>query len=369
MVFSMNYKIAVIPGDGIGPEVINEGVKVLKAAQKITPGLTLQFISCKAGADCYQETGIPFPKEAYQACLEADAIYLGAVGYPDVLMPDGTEISGEVVLKLRFDLDLYAGVRPIKLYPGVDSLLRNRQAGDIDYVILRENTEGLYASRGSGTLLRGEVATDTLVVTRKGTERIIRYGFELAKKRKGAPQDRKKRVTCVDKANVLRSYAFFRQIYEEVAGGYGDIEQDYAYIDAMALWMNQIPEYYDVVVTENMFGDILSDLAASTVGGMGMAPSGDIGDRHAVFQPSHGTAPTIAGKGIANPIATILSGSMMLEWLGSRHQDAQACEAARKVEDAVTQVLAEGKIRTPDIGGSAKTSEVGDAMVEKLVIT
>lgn len=362
----MNYQIAVIPGDGIGPEVINEGIKVIEAVQRRIPGLSLKFTRYKAGADCYRETGIPFPKEAYKACIEADAIYLGAVGYPDVLMPDGTEIAGEVVLKLRFDLDLYAGVRPIKLYPGIDSVLKGRTAGDIDYVILRENTEGLYASRGGGNLLRGEVTTDTMVLTRKGTERIIRYAFELAKKRKGAPKDGRKRVTCVDKANVLKSYAFFRKIYHEVARDYPDIDRDYAYIDAMVLWMNQIPEHYDVIVTENMFGDIISDLAASTVGGMGMAPSGDIGDHHAVFQPSHGTAPTLAGKGIANPLATILSGSMMLEWLGSRHRDAQALEAAQKIEEAVTRVLAEGKVRTPDIGGSAKTWEVGDAIVERL---
>jgi 3-isopropylmalate dehydrogenase len=205
-----------------------------------------------------------------------------------------------------------------------------------------------------------------MVLTRKGTERIIRYAFELAKKRKGAPKDGRKRVTCVDKANVLKSYAFFRKIYNEVAGDYPDIDRDYAYIDAMVLWMNQIPEHYDVIVTENMFGDIISDLAASTVGGMGMAPSGDIGEYHAVFQPSHGTAPTLAGKGIANPIATILSGSMMLEWLGFRHRDTQALEAAQKIEEAVTRVLAEGKVKTPDIGGSAKTWEVGDAIVERL---
>lgn len=363
----MNYQIVVIPGDGIGPEVIAEGVKVLQAIQKCTPGLTFEFMTYKAGADCYREIGIPFPREAYKACKEAAAIYLGAVGYPDVLMPDGTEIAGEVVLKLRFDLDLYAGVRPIKLYPGISSLLKDQKPGDIDYVILRENTEGLYASRGGGSLLRGEVATDTLIMTRKGTERIIRYAFELAKKRDGAPQDKKKRVTCVDKANVLKSYAFFRKIYDEVAGGYPEIEQDYAYIDAMVLWMNQIPEHYDIIVTENMFGDIISDLAASTIGGMGMAPSGDIGDHHAVFQPSHGTAPTIAGKSIANPVATILSGSMMLEWLGSQHQDTQAFEAARKIEKAVTMVLAEGTVKTPDIGGNSKTWEVGNAIVEKLL--
>lgn len=346
--------------------MIREGIKVLRAVQERTPGLNLEFTTYRAGADCYRETGVPFPKEAYKACVEADGIYLGAVGYPDVLMPDGTEIAGEVVLRLRFDLDLYAGVRPIKLYPGVTSILRDRRPGDIDYVILRENTEGLYASRGGGNLLRGEVATDTLVMTRKGTERIVRYAFELAKKRNGAPLDGKKRVTCVDKANVLKSFAFFRRIYDAVAPDYPEVERDYAYIDAMVLWMNQTPERYDVAVTENMFGDIISDLAASTVGGMGMAPSGDIGDRHAVFQPSHGTAPTIAGKGIANPIATILSGRMLLEWLGSRHRDAQALEAAQKIESAVTRVLAEGKVRTPDLGGGAKTWEVGEAIVERL---
>jgi len=249
----------------------------------------------------------------------------------------------------------------------VYSPLKDKQASGIDYVIVRENVEGLYASRGGGTNLRDEVATDTLVITRKGTEKIVKYAFELAKRRNGAPVDGKRRVTCVDKSNVLRSYAFFRKVYDDVAADYQEIERDYAYIDAMALWQVQRPEFYDVVVAENMFGDIISDLGAGTVGGMGMAPSGDIGDKHGLFQPAHGSAPTIAGKGIANPIATILSGSMMLEWLGIRHNDNIALNAAKRIEAAVRDVLEKDNILTQDIGGNARTSEIGDAIAERAV--
>jgi len=354
------YQIAVLPGDGVGPEVVREGLNVLRSAMAVTPGLRLEFAEYEAGAELYRRTGVALPAEVFAACQAADAIFFGAVGHPDVRLPDGTEAHGEVMFKLRFDLDLYAGLRPIKLYPGVESALRRAKA--IDYVIVRENVEGLYAARGGGNLLRGEVATDTIIITRKGTERIVDYAFRLARKRHGRASDGRKMVTCCDKANVLRSYAYFRRVYDEVAARYPDVGRDYAYVDAMTLWQVLAPEQYDVVVAENMFGDIISDLAAGTVGGMGMAPSGDIGDEHAVFQPSHGTAPTIAGQGIANPIATILSGALMLDWLGERHGDAAAVEAGRRVEAAVERVLAEGRTRPRDLGGSASTGRVDEAV-------
>lgn len=354
------YNIAVLPGDGVGPEVVREGVNVLRSAMVAVPELKLQFTEYEAGAELYQRTGVAMPAETFAACEAADAIFFGAVGHPDIRLPDGTEVHGEVMFKLRFDLDLYAGLRPIKLYPGVEGALRKPKA--IDYVILRENVEGLYAARGGGNLLRGEVATDTLIITRKGTERIVDYAFRLARKRQGRPTDGKRQVTCVDKANVLRSYAYFRRVYDEVASRYPDVGRDYAYVDAMTLWQVLAPEQYDVVVAENMFGDIISDLAAGTIGGMGMAPSGDIGDEHAVFQPSHGTAPTIAGQGIANPIATILSGALMLDWLGERHGDPHAVEAGRRIEAAVERVLAEGRARPRDLGGNSSTGEVGEAI-------
>lgn len=360
------YNIAVLPGDGIGPEIIEEGLKILKAVEEVCSELKMNFTTYETSATLYARTGVALPQEVFDECAKADAIFFGSVGLPDIRLPDGTEVGGEIMFRLRFDLDLYAGVRPVKLYPNVDSPLKDKQAGGIDYVIVRENVEGLYASRGGGTNIRDEVTTDTMVITRKGTEKIVKYAFELAKRRNGAPVDGKRRVTCVDKSNVLRSYAFFRKVYDDVATHYPEIEKDYAYIDAMTLWQVQRPEFYDVVVAENMFGDIISDLGAGTVGGMGMAPSGDIGDKHGLFQSAHGSAPTIAGKGIANPIATILSGSMMLEWLGIRHNDHIALNAAKRIEAAVRNVLEEDNILTQDIGGNARTSEMGDAIAEKV---
>jgi 3-isopropylmalate dehydrogenase len=214
--------------------------------------------------------------------------------------------------------------------------------------------------------VRNEVATDTIIMTRTGIEKITHFAFKLAEKRSGRPLDGQQIVTCVDKANVLSSFAYFRKIYDEVADSYSGIKRDYAYVDAMTLYQVLNPDHYDVVVAENMFGDIISDLSSATVGGLGMAPSGDIGDEHAMFQPSHGTAPSIAGKNIANPLATILSAGMMLEWLGERNQDQQAILAANDIERAVSAVLKEGRIRTSDIGGSSSTSEVGEAVLSEL---
>ena len=356
------YSIAVLAGDGIGPEVMAEAIKVLDAAVLATPGLRLSYTEYEVGAALYKRTGVAMPPEVFEACTKADAIFLGAVGLPDVRLPDGTEAQGEVMFKLRFGLDLYAGIRPIKLYAGVAGALRSGKP--IDYVIMRENVEGLYASRFGGCILRDEVATDTIIVTRTGTRRIVEYAFRMARRRNGRPCDGRRVVTCVDKSNVLRSYAFFRRIFDEVAEEYPDIARDYAYVDAMTAWQVLYPDHYDVVVAENMFGDIISDLGAATVGGLGMAPSADVGDHHGLFQPAHGTAPDIAGKGIANPIATILSARMMLEWLADRHSDNTAAAAARRIEDAVAYVLTQGKVLSQDLGGSARTWEVGEAIAD-----
>jgi 3-isopropylmalate dehydrogenase len=356
------YRIAVVAGDGIGPEVIDEALKVLRAVTG--DGLALEFEPVEAGATCYRRTGTDLPRETLEVCQAADAILFGAAGLPDVRFPDGTELAPQ--LTLRVALDLYVGYRPIKLYPGVAGPLRLADGQRIDYVIVRENTEGLYASRGAGVRVGDHAATDTLVITRAGASRICRQAFELARRRAGALADGRRRVTGVDKANVLKSYAFFREVFDEVAADYPDIEAQHAYIDAMAAYLVQAPGRYDVVVTENMFGDILSDLAAATIGGLGMAPSGDIGDHHALFQPSHGTAPDIAGKGIANPLATILSAALMLDWLGRQHGDATATAAGRRLEGAVERVLREGRVRSPDLGGGASTTEVGDAVAGAL---
>ena len=357
------YRIAVVAGDGIGPEVMAEALKVLHAVA--LPGrIEFAFEEVEAGAACYRRTGEELPRETLEVCQAADAILFGAAGLPDVRFPDGTEIAPQ--LTLRIALDLYVGLRPIRLHPGIPTPLRLGDRDRIDYVILRENTEGLYASRGAGVLVGGHVATDTLVVTRPGVLRICRQAFELARRRRGAPRDGVRRVTLVDKANVLKSYAFFRALFDEVAADYPDIQAEHAYVDAMTMYLVQRPGHYDVVVAENMFGDILSDLAAATVGGLGMAPSGDIGDHYALFQPSHGTAPDIAGKGIANPLATILSAGLMLEWLGRRDGNDDAASAAGQIEAAVDVVTQAGRVLTPDLGGPGTTNALGDAVVAAL---
>jgi 3-isopropylmalate dehydrogenase len=276
------------------------------------------------------------------------------MGHPDIRKPDGTELTPQVTLRVA--LDLYAGVRPCKLYPGARTPLANVKPGEIDLIILREQTEGLFASQQGGIVLHDDLATDTLVMTRRGIERICEFAFQLARRK----------VTCVDKANIFKSYAFFRKVFDEVAAKHPKIAKQHAYIDAQALHLVQKPQQFDVLVTENMFGDILSDLAAGLIGGMGMAPSGDIGDQHAVFQPAHGTAPDIAGKGIANPIAAILSAGMMLDWLGRRHQNAHLQRASASIERAVSEVLVEGKTLPVDQGGSATTQAVGAAIAARV---
>jgi 3-isopropylmalate dehydrogenase len=356
------YRITVIPGDGIGHEVMAEALKVLRVVEAAVPGLAFACREYPAGANCCQETGTDLPAETLQACREADAILFGSAGLPDVRQPDGTEIRPQI--KLRKQLDLYAGVRPIKRYAGVPPVL----AGDppIDYVILRENTEGLFASEAGGAGVGTQVAVDSLVITRSGTERIARWAFKLAGQRRGAPADGVRRVTCVDKANVFRSMAFFRQVFSETAAAFPEIRAEHAYVDAMTLFMVTRPLRYDVLVCENMFGDILSDLGAGTVGGLGVAPSGDIGDSHGLFQPSHGTAPDIAGKGVANPIAQILSARMMLDWLAESRGDVRCARAATAIERAVEATLADPRHHTADLGGSARTAAVGDAVAHAI---
>ncbi|MBM4071890.1 MAG: isocitrate/isopropylmalate dehydrogenase family protein [Planctomycetes bacterium] len=353
------FEIAVLPGDGIGIDVTAEAVKVLQATQRRFASFSLNLRSHECGAICYQETGDDLPPSTLDAVRAADAVLLGAMGHPDIRKPDGTELTPQVTLRVL--LDLYAGVRPSKLYPGARTPLADVRPGSIDFVVLREQTEGLFASQTGGVVLGNQVATETLVMTRPGVRRICEFAFQLARDRQ-ANQQRPRKVTCVDKANIFKSFAFFRKIFDEVASDYQDIHAEHAYIDAQALHLVQRPGRFDVLVTENMFGDILSDLAAGLIGGMGMAPSGDIGDRYAVFQPAHGTAPDIAGKGIANPIAAILSAAMMLDWLGKRHRHADLVNAGQAIETSVIRVLEEGKILPVDQGGSGTTTQLGDAI-------
>ncbi len=357
------YQIATIEGDGIGPEVTQATIRVLNEA---CGSDLLDFVMLNGGAGHYQKSGEVLPEETFAACRDMDAVLHGAAGLPGVVYPDGTEVGNDLHLRLRFRLDLYANVRPVKLLPGVLSPLRAFEGGGIDYVIIRENTEGLYASRGAGVLLRDEFASDSLVITRKGTERVARFAFELARKRNGAPRDGKSRVTVCDKANILRSYAFFRAVCDDVHGAYQDVEIDYAYADAITVHMVKRPDFYDVIVAENMFGDIISDLGAATVGGMGISPSGEIGDKHALFQGAHGSAPDIAGRNIASPVATILSAVMMLRWLGDTRNDATLTQAGDRIERAVGQVLSAGETVPHDLGGSASCTDVAEAVCKAL---
>jgi 3-isopropylmalate dehydrogenase len=357
------YEIAVVHGDGIGPEVCQAAIDVLKATPVAN---ALSFVEYEAGAEYYLKAGRAFSDETFDACKRADAILHGAAGLPNVTYPDGTEAGSEFGLQLRFRLDLYANIRPIKLRPGITSRLRGVKPGDIDYIVLRENTEGLYAARNAGVILRNEMAVDSLVVTRTGIERICRTAFELARKRNGAPGDGKKRVTCCDKANIVRTYAFFRRVFNEVAEQYPDIEADYAYADAMTVYMLERPQHYDVIVAENMFGDIISDLAAATVGSMGMSPSSELGDNNGFFQAAHGSAPTIAGQNIANPYGSILSAASMLQWLGDRHGDAGLTSAAAAIEVAVDAATSTPGGLTRDLGGQATTSAIAQLVIEGL---
>lgn len=363
---SRKYKIAVLPGDGVGREVVPEAVKALKAAQETVTGLELDFAEFECGFEYYQKTGVPWPPEAYQACRESDAILYGAVGLPGV---EGLEHIVYVHRKLRLDLDLYANVRPVKLRENVKCPLAGKKPGVIDFVIVRENTEGLYTPM-RGILTRGEaaeVAVDVKIVTRKGSERIVKYAFELCRKRgKGAPMDGRLRVTCVDKSTVLRSCALFREVYNEVAENHPDIEKDYALIDAWTQWAIRHPERYNVVVTTNLFGDIITDMMAAIQGGLGMAPSAEVGDRYGMFRPIHGSAPKYYGQHVINPMATILSAKMLMEWLADRHNDQSAREAANRIEKAVDQTLKAGRVLTQDLGGTSRTHEVGDEIAKKI---
>jgi 3-isopropylmalate dehydrogenase len=356
------FHIAVLAGDGIGEEVMGAAVEVLEAGSRRAGGVSFEFEHLPGGAGLYRDTGEALSEENYRRAGEADAILFGAMGLPDVRRADGTEPAPQ--LDLRFGYELYAGVRPVRAFPGTPLALGDPRAAEIDLVIIRESTEGLFASRGKGVVEDDAIARDTMVITRSVCERLFDFSFELARRRKqkGCPG----RVTCVDKSNVFTSMAFFRKIFDERAARYPDIAADHHYVDATALDLVRKPWEFDVLVMENMYGDILSDLAAALVGGMGMAASADIGDAHGLFQPAHGSAPDIAGKGIANPLAMILSAAMMLEWLGHRH-DVGACrEAAVAIEDAVAGALASAGVLPVDLGGSADTVSVARAVIDRL---
>jgi 3-isopropylmalate dehydrogenase len=346
-----DFRIAVLPGDGIGREVMAPCLTLLEAVTSAT-GLRLRLDSYEAGAELYSRTGVALPAEVLDAAASADAILLGAMGHPDIRYPNGTEVVPQIDLRDHFEL--YAGLRPIRALPGVRTTLADPRARDIDFVVVRESTEGLFAARNE-TRRDGDAAVfDTMRITRRGCVRLFESAFALARNRRR----RSPKVTCVDKANVLPSMAFFREIFMECASAHPDVATDCVYVDAAALRFVKAPWDLDVVVTENMFGDILSDLGAGLIGGMGMAPSADIGERQAVFQPCHGTAPDIAGRGLANPTAMFLSAAMMLDWLGDRH-DVSSCQAAAgMLTGAVERAFADGTLVPTEHGGSAGTAAI-----------
>lgn len=356
------FEIAVMPGEGIGPEVMEAATAVLKAVEK-RHGIVLALETVSGGAHQYRETGVAMTEDAFRVADRVDAILFGAMGWPDIRRPDGTEPAPQ--LDLRFRLGLYAGLRPFRAIPGVPSPLRAARAGDIDLVLVRESTEGLFFSRGKGTVEDDHTARDTMVITRGVTERLSRFSFELARRR-AERRGRRGTVTIIDKSNVFVSFAFMRKVFFEVAKAYPDVDAAQHSIDATALDLVRRPWDFDVLATENMFGDILSDLAAALIGGMGFAPSGDIGDDHALFQPCHGTAPDIAGRRVANPAAMILSAALMLDWLGTRHGDDRCIEAAAEIEAAVDAAFGSGAVRSHDLGGTDGTDAIGTAVIERL---
>jgi len=348
------YKIAVLPGDGTGPEVIREGLKVLKAVSEIA-GFKYETKLYDFGGDRYLKTGEVLPDSALEEFKKMDAIYLGAVGHPDV--KPGILEQG-ILLKIRFSLGQYVNLRPVKLYPGVWTPLKDKTPEDIDFVVVRENTEGLYVGKGSfqNKLSPREIAIQESVNTRKGVERCIRYAFEYTRNR-----NKNKKLTLCGKTNVLTfAWDLWERTFYEVAKDYPDISTDYAHVDATCMWMIKNPEWFDVIVTDNMFGDIITDLGAMIQGGMGIAAGGNINPKGvSMFEPIGGSAPKYTGKNIINPLAAICAGQMMLEQLGEK-------KAADLIEKSVIKVTSE-KLKSLSAGKMGySTSEVGDLAVKYL---
>ncbi|MGI5817643.1 MAG: 3-isopropylmalate dehydrogenase [Armatimonadota bacterium] len=341
------YRIAVLPCDGIGPEVVAEGLKVLETAAEIY-GVEYETVDYDIGGDRFLSTGEVLPNTVLDELREMDAIYLGAVGHPDVA--PGILEKG-LLLRLRFELDQYINLRPIKLYPGVETPIRDKGPEDIDFVVVRENTEGLYAGIG-GSLRKGtphEVSTQEAVYTRRGVERCIRYAFELAKTRE------EKSLTMVDKSNVLTyGHDLWQRAFAEVGEEYPEITREHAYVDACCMWMVKNPEWFDVIVTCNMFGDIITDLGAMIQGGMGVAASGNINPEGvSMFEPIHGSAPKYTGQNVICPIAAIAAAGMMMEHLGE-------VECGQAIDRAVADALASGKLGDLSTRSGVSTTEAGD---------
>lgn len=349
------YNIAVIPGDGIGPEVISEGLKVLKAVSE-GYDFKCQLEKYDLGGERYLRTGETLPDSVLQELKKMDAIYLGAIGHPEV--KPGILEQG-ILLKIRFELDQYINLRPIKLYPGVDTPIKEKVPEDIDFVVIRENTEGAYIG-GGGFLRKGtpdEIAIQEAIHTRKGVERCIRFAFEYCRNR-----NKKHKLTLCGKTNVL-TYAFdlWERTFNEVAKEYKEIETGYAHVDAICMWMVKNPEWFDVIVTDNMFGDIITDLGAMIQGGLGIAAGGNI-NPHGVsmFEPMGGSAPKYTGMGVVSPLAAISACQMMLEFLGEK-------DASKEIEKAIMEVV-KNDVKNLSAGKMGySTSEVGDLIVKYII--
>jgi 3-isopropylmalate dehydrogenase len=339
----VDYKIALISGDGIGPELTEATLKVMNAVQKKF-GLNLDIVEVEAGDNCFQRRGVALPDDSIQKIRCSHACLKGPVG----------ETAADVIVRLRLMFDLYANIRPIKAY-----LSTPAARPDIDLVFVRENTEDVY--KGLEFSL-GDTAICLRVITRKSSERIAKKAFEMARRR-----NTKRRVTAVHKANVMKvTCGLFASVCREMAQQYPDITFDEQYVDAAAMRLIKAPHEFDVIVTTNMFGDILSDEAAQLIGGLGMAPGANIGDNFAIFEPVHGSAPTRMGKHTANPCSMILASKMMFDWLGEHYNDPKCIAVAKAVEDAVVKTLCKGKT-VPDLGGNFTTVEMGEAIAEEMV--
>jgi len=358
-------KISLIKGDGIGIDVAEAALAVVDKAVAHCGGPFMQYQEVMAGAGYFADTGKDIEPGGEERAGQADAIFLGAIGLPSIRHADGTEISPH--LRLRDRYGLYAGVRPVKAYPNAPQRLADPRAGSIDLIILRESTEGLFYSaavHNRAEVIGDHEVRDILRITRPTTEKLHRFGFKLAERRKSKGHPGK--LTCVDKANVFASMAFFRKIYDEIAVEFPDITKDYAYVDAQALNLIRQPWQYDVLVMENMFGDILSDLAGGLVGGMGMAACGEIGDQIGLFQPAHGSAPDIMGQDKANPLAAILSGALMLDYLAEKSGDSIYSDAAALIDDAVQAGFEANAIRPMEFGGDMGTKAVTNEVLMRL---
>lgn len=350
-----SYSIAVIPGDGIGPEVTEEGLKVLGAVSKVT-GATFETKTYPYGAEHFLATGEMFPDDAFREAASADAIFLGAIGDPRI---ERGKLERAIIGRIRWELDLYVNLRPIRLYAEHLCPLKGKSPDDVDMLVVRENTEGLYTGPG-GFMKKGtreEVAVQEMMFTRRGVERIIRYAFEATRRRKG--KEGRKRLTLVDKANAVGAFDLWRRTFAEVGEEYPDIETDTAYVDAACMWMIKNPEWFDTVVTSNMLGDIITDLGAMIQGGMGLAASGNINpETVSMFEPIHGSAPRHAGRNKANPLAAIMAVQLMLDFLGEER-------SAEVLEETVARLLRDRIIPSVAADGSMGTREMGDLVAKE----